>query len=170
VFAAEELDKIDALWSDNKHAGKVDAGKVNPEQRDSTIDWLMPKPEIEWLYTALDDAVYQVNKHFHLELTTIENLQLTEYDGGRYCSHADCTYGKYTDHHRKLSMSLQLSKPEDYEGGELWLYPHNLTPVTMPRMRGMATFFRSEIVHEVRPVTKGVRRSLVMWVAGPELR
>jgi PKHD-type hydroxylase len=60
-----------------------------------------------------------------------------------------------------------MSEPEEYDGGELRLYPQGLNYVTMPKQRGMAVVFRSHIVHEVTPVTRGKRRSLVIWASGP---
>jgi PKHD-type hydroxylase len=98
---------------------------------------------------------------------------LTEYDAsveGHYGSHVDRDYGHVRNTHRKLSMTVQLSDPSEYDGGELLLYPVNLTPVTVPKQRGMTTFFRSDVIHEVRPVMRGIRRSMVVWIAGPELR
>ena len=70
---------------------------------------------------------------------------------------------------RKLSLSLQLSAPEDYEGGDLELW-FGGEPVKANRERGMITFFPSYVMHRVTPVTKGVRYSLVCWVSGPPFK
>ena len=73
-----------------------------------------------------------------------------------------------TMRYRKLSVTMQLSEPADYEGGDLLLYWQNLkTPAKAVRNKGTMTLFRSHIIHEVSPVTKGTRRSLVTWVHGP---
>ena len=37
-------------------------------------------------------------------------------------------------------------------------------------IQGQAVFFASFIKHRVAPVTRGVRKSLVMWFGGPPLR
>lgn len=71
-------------------------------------------------------------------------------------------------HNRKLSMSLQLSDPNDYEGGELLLHlSHN--PTVISKQKGMMVFFPSHTLHEVTPVTKGERYSLVAWIHGSKL-
>ena len=72
---------------------------------------------------------------------------------------------------RKLSVVVQLSEPEDYEGGVFEIddvvrpYPLN-TSLFQPR--GSILIFPSYIKHRVLPVTKGVRRSLVTWYNGPK--
>ena len=72
---------------------------------------------------------------------------------------------------RKLSVTLNLSKPTDYEGGNLnFDFGHLVTPryytCTEIRPRGSIIVFPSHIYHQVTPVTKGTRRSLVMWCCG----
>ena len=69
---------------------------------------------------------------------------------------------------RKLSITIQLSSPQDYEGGDLIL--HNGEPEKMQKELGKLIVFPSYTLHEVTPVTKGTRYSLVAWVAGKPFR
>ncbi len=66
-------------------------------------------------------------------------------------------------------MVLQLSDPEEYEGGifELFINKHVRE---LPKKKGMVALFPSYFMHRVTPVTKGERRSLVLWVSGPPFR
>lgn len=66
---------------------------------------------------------------------------------------------------RKLSFSVQLSHPDEYDGGELELNLAHST-VVAPRTQGTLVVFPSFLVHRVAPVTRGVRRSLVSWASG----
>jgi PKHD-type hydroxylase len=75
----------------------------------------------------------------------------------------------YSNGTRKLSLSVQLSEPEDYEGGSLLLY-NGEEPMTLPKTRGTGLFFPSYSLHEVTPVTKGIRYSLVAWFLGPRFK
>ncbi len=96
-------------------------------------------------------------------LARAEPLQLAEYsDGGEYGWHMDT--GPGSADLRKLSASVQLSAPEDYDGGdlEIWGSP------AIDRAQGTAVVFPSYQLHRVRPVTRGVRRSLVAWATGSE--
>ena len=68
---------------------------------------------------------------------------------------------------RKLSFSLQLSDPDDYEGGNVQLLDENNKIYIAPRQRGSIILFDSRTKHRVLKVTKGVRKSIVGWVVGP---
>ena len=68
---------------------------------------------------------------------------------------------------RKISMTLLLSDENDFEGGDLEL----IDDKSRPKMKqGHALFFASFIRHRVTPVTKGNRKSLVMWFGGPSFK
>jgi PKHD-type hydroxylase len=63
---------------------------------------------------------------------------------------------------RKLSMTVLLNDPKEFEGGNLEIAGKDL----LPMKQGHAAIFASFLQHRVTPVTKGVRRSLVMWFGG----
>ena len=72
---------------------------------------------------------------------------------------------------RKLSLTLQLSDPNTYEGGKFLLFNGEHEPSEPPiREQGSIIVFDSRLWHKVTPVTKGVRYSLVSWVLGPHFR
>ena len=98
-----------------------------------------------------------------------ENIQFTEYDSaydGYYDWHID-TGGKELSSNRKLSMSVQLSDPSEYEGGELQVVKETNV---LKKNRGSAFIFPSYLLHRVTPVTKGTRYSLVCWISGHPFR
>ena len=68
---------------------------------------------------------------------------------------------------RKLSFSIQLSDPEDYEGGELEFNVNNEERFFAPNKKGTVIIFDSRVRHRVCEVKSGVRKSLVGWVVGP---
>ena len=68
---------------------------------------------------------------------------------------------------RKLSFSVQLSDPDDYEGGNVQLLDEAGNSYIAPRKRGCVVLFDSRTQHRVLKVTKGTRRSIVGWVVGP---
>jgi len=109
-------------------------------------------------------------------LKFVENLQFTEYNGdqqGFYSMHTDCGHSSRLENFvdiRKLSFSIQLSNPKDYEGGEFILYNKDGKEFNAPKTKGTIIFFQSNILHEVKPVKKGTRYSIVSWVQGPNLR
>ena len=68
---------------------------------------------------------------------------------------------------RKLSFVLQLSDPDDYEGGNLQLLDEVGKSYIAPRERGAVILFDSRTQHRAQKVRKGVRKSLVGWTVGP---
>ena len=146
--------------------------------RNSKIIWIpygtKESEKYEWIYENVTKMISQINQtHFKFDLTAFGNIQYTIYDGNEsssyYTSHRD-TMIEYTSV-RKLSFTIQLSDPSEYEGGELQLYDNSVdTPFIVPKSQGMVTAFPSYVLHEVTPVTKGIRKSLVVWVVGPAFK
>ena len=68
---------------------------------------------------------------------------------------------------RKLSFAMQLSDPDDYEGGNVQLLTEDGKSYIMPRQRGCIMLFDSMTMHRVLKVSKGVRKSLVGRTVGP---
>jgi len=141
--------------------------------RDSHICWLKDTEKFEWIYRKCTDLTLAMNeKFFRYDIDFIEDLQFTVYDSSK----GDQMYGKHIDtmtkglgKPRKLSFSVQLSDPSDYEGGDLVIVDGENSK-SCPKERGKAIFFPSYMLHEVKPVTKGVRYSLVGWVCGPPFK
>jgi len=151
------------------------------DMRKSLVRWI-PRLDVNlrFMFDRITLKALQVNHNaFHLELSDYPMLrfgsaQLTEYHAdneGHYDWHEDNCWisSPSREIDRKLSCVLQLSKPEDYEGGRLELERDNLTGDTFTR-QGDLIFFPAHLRHRVTPVTKGVRHSLVLWFEGPCLR
>ena len=136
--------------------------------RDSTIRWIGYKPEHNWLWAKIEQAAHVANdRHWGFDLIgCLEDLQFTQYDapGGHYVWHMD--YGVGDMSKRKLSMTIQLTDPAEYEGGELELF-YAQSPFRAPRSQGSICLFPSYTMHRVLPVTSGTRHSLVVWISGP---
>ena len=110
--------------------------------------------------------------HLHYLLEDLQFSEYTEEKRGFYSKHRDCGLKKSLDNYvdiRKLSFTIQLTDENEYEGGELIFYLDDKEKKA-PKSKGTIVFFESDILHEVTPVTKGVRHSLVSWVQGPNLK
>ena len=68
---------------------------------------------------------------------------------------------------RKISFSLQLSDPDDYEGGNIQFIDESDKSYIAPRQKGSLIIFDSRTKHRVCKVRSGVRKSIVGWVVGP---
>ena len=125
----------------------------------------------EWIYTKVRDVVSQINEtHFGYDLFGIETIQFSEYPAtmlGTYDLHRDVFPGTVV---RKLSLSIQLSRPEEYEGGDLELPMSVDSTIVADKQLGHGLIFPSYALHRVDAVVAGVRYSLVAWIVGPEFR
>ena len=147
---------------------------ISPQIRSSQVTWVEMKPELAAIWEKLAVAVAEINRRFfHLDLSGFhEPMQLSVYTDqkqGHYNWHTDASPAD-ANVPRKLSMSILLSDPSEFEGGEFQVKPNSDEAQTLECQRGRAWFFPSYTLHRVAPVTKGVRRSLVLWVGGPAFR
>ena len=141
-------------------------GGVDTKKRTTTIAWI-PFKEMPEMYSQVEAIMQKTNlNHFGFDNMRItEPAQFTEYPkGGFYDWHMDLDVnGSFEPPVRKISMTILLSDPSTFKGGELEFMEKNKMP---DLKQGQAIFFASFIRHRVAPVTKGIRRSLVMWFGG----
>lgn len=174
----EEIQTILALpnWHNTEQAsiGGSSNKEVNLEKRMSNVTWFTPTEDTQIIWEKIVNLIAEMNaKFFHFDLTgCYEPAQLTLYkaeDGGHYDWHTDAN-PKMQSVPRKLSMSLLLSNRSDFDGGNLEVKNDSDDLKVCAQERGRAWFFPSYTLHRVAPVTKGVRRSLVLWVGGPPFK
>jgi len=172
-FSTEELDKIYknvAIIPFTKAIIGPD-NEENLDVRSSSIKWIPPNEQWGWLYEKLMNMIMEANDalwHFDLHCLT-DDVQYTEYyadKGGHYGWHQDMGPGDMSK--RKISVTVQLSDPSEYEGGDLEYFrggdPEKADKA--PRGKGVVFIFPSYMMHRVTKVTKGTRRSFVLWVGG----
>ena len=172
LFNNEQLSYLQNLARENNTDARIGSGgdgSVDSGIRRSSVRWLHNSAENAWLYGALGHVVAKVNsENWNFDLTGFgDAVQLTNYE-----EQNKGTYGWHMDlggpmPSRKLSLILQLSDPVEYEGGYLEFMPHNDQVMRENKRRGLITIFPSWILHQVTPVTKGLRQTLVLWVTGP---
>lgn len=171
-FCEEECKTIIKIGEDCglKNGTVGPEGAVITEKRDSLVSWITPRPDTNWIFEKICGIVDSINKdYFQYDIDGIfEGFQFTKYSapGGNFSAHRDSGPGIAV---RKLSFTIQLSKPEEYDGGELKVYDE-ITPAVVEKKLGTFAVFPSFALHEVAPVTYGTRYSLVGWFSGPKFR
>ena len=159
-----------------KIKGTTHGKEIKQEYRKSIISWI-PFPKAPPLYQIINEGIVRINTNYF----GFDNIQLTEQgqyaeysEGGFYNWHMDSSIKMAPmPLVRKISMTLLLSDPKDYEGGDLQIFGGNLFDSEKSKIRierGHAVFFASFLLHRVTPGTKGNRKSLVMWFGGTPLR
>lgn len=168
-FSAEELEWVNNLKELYPYEQATIVGSTDPNSqvRDSKIKWIVMDDKSHWVYEKLKNyAVIANNTIWGFDLhSVIDSIQYTEYSagGGHYDWHVDI--GPLSINHRKISIVTQLSDPNEYEGGDLEIWTGGQFK-TIPRIKGCTVLFPSFLLHRVTPVTKGVRKSLVLWAGG----
>ncbi|MCR9174280.1 MAG: 2OG-Fe(II) oxygenase, partial [bacterium] len=173
MFLPHEIDKIRSLWNDEKTIKATLGGsdkKYNDDLRKSSVMFLDDTQEMQWIYEKLKMIAISANQErYWFDLLGFhQELQLTRYSEGDFFDwHLD--FGAAEISARKLSVTVQLSDPDEYEGGDLE-FMINQNVVKAPREKGTIIVFPSFIMHRVTPITKGTRQSIVGWVSGPPYR
>ena len=146
-------------------------GAYDTKKRITTISWI-PFPAMPEMYKIIERSMLQANRnHFGYEgMTITEQAQFTEYPkGGFYDWHMDAdVHCQFEPPVRKISMTILLSHPSEFEGGDLEFMAEGNKPP--PLIQGQAIYFCSMLRHRVAKVKKGVRRSLVMGFGGPPFK
>jgi PKHD-type hydroxylase len=173
AFTEQELNWLQSKAKHAEQNAQVGGGSgngVNPHIRRSQVSWLNNEPDTKWIFDKIANVVSQMNaNYFRFDLTGFgEPLQLTNYDqseNGMYGWHQD--YGGGVS--RKLSVTVQLTDPSEYEGGNLQIMTSGQSQ-NVRKQRGLIALFPSYVLHQVTPVTQGSRQSLVVWISGPAFK
>lgn len=146
---------------------------INEEVRTSKTTFFTLDETNRWVFERLDEVLIAINKeYFQMNVWGYDEIQYSEYreeDSGKYDWHMDTNIGpenvEISGGMRKLSVSLLLN--DDFEGGEFQMnLSSEKTPSTIEMSAGTLILFPSFIMHRVTPVTKNVRKSLVLWLLG----
>jgi PKHD-type hydroxylase len=179
IFNNDEILEILKIGVDDQRSLKDEAktGSYNLGEgikdvisRKSEISWIRADiKENQWIFQKLTDIINLINKEFfQFDLDYIQCLQFTKYYQGQfYKSHTDMAH--HSERFRKLSFTIQLTDPSEYEGGDVNLYT-SYEPIIISKEKGTLTVFPSYILHEVQEIKKGERISLVGWVSGPRFK
>lgn len=165
-YALKAYTPEDAKIGFNKEA-------TSSDYRECEIRWLnknKEQPLVDMLWSYVDMAN---RDSFDVDVRYINELQFTSYYGeseGRYGWHHDVDFKNLQPYHRKLSITIQLSDPKDYEGGEFEFEADIDQLPPEHKEKGTVLIFPSFYKHQVTPITKGTRHALVTWIEGPHWR
>ena len=142
---------------------------ITNNKRASKVYWIPINETYMWLYKKIIPLVLKANKqlwNFDIVGANIP-IQYTEYDvkyNGHYDWHVDI--GNTNNSKRKISISIQLSSDDSYQGCDLSFF----NKPNASRDIGSMTIFPSYLLHKVEPISQGIRKCLVLWLCGPPFR
>lgn len=170
-FSTEQCARILELGQGDWRDARVTDGAGGPTttgDKRAQVRTLALDAERQWIFARLATFLAE-RASYGFALREIQSpLKIQRYAvGDHHGWHVDLAAAGCEE--RKLGISVQLSPPDDYDGGELQIYdPH--TPASAPRDQGCAIAFPSYVPHTVTPVTRGVRLALTAWAIGPRFR
>jgi PKHD-type hydroxylase len=174
AFSGADCDRLlEALaGAPSRDAGLVRQARDHNIRRADLI-WLDDVPGTDWVMERMIDLVRVANRDvFDFDVSEFaESPQVARYGAereGHFDWHSDVGEGRLAER-RKLTVVVQLSPPDAYEGGDLDLMP-GAGKRTADRARGTATIFPAFVLHRVTPVTRGERHSLTVWCHGAPFR
>jgi len=175
-----------AKFNVDMDTSKLYNGAEDHARRNSKNAWVSTN---NWIGSFCLNYVHKANReNFLYDITGFdgETMQYTQYGPGEhYTWHCDAGVSTLfkpsntkesagndfvaaaCEQVRKLSFVLQLSKPDEYSGGEFQFMDDGGGSYFAPKTRGTIIVFDSRSMHRVKRVREGVRRSLVGWVVGP---
>ncbi|MBV8754430.1 MAG: 2OG-Fe(II) oxygenase [Hyphomicrobiales bacterium] len=162
------IEIVSSAESDNKHGRG--GGRLR-RRRAGRRHKLTLTPQSAWMYDVLYQVVTDANRErFRLLLSGIERApEYVEQTAGSRPLRWRRDY-RHRDIHDscKLTVICQLSDPSAYRGGDLQIFDDGIA-TTVPARGGFFVLLGA-LFWRVTPVTRGVRRSLVSWFAGPRMR
>ena len=172
-FTPEEVDAIIDLEELQKFEkatlGAEGKQKIQKKNRDSEVSWIYCDPKSQWVFDKFGTLVGYVNHDvFMYDIDGFEYFQYTKYKKNQhYTWHYDVLM-EYAPWERKISATVMLSDPDEYEGGELEIIANGNfeNPLILKPKKGDVIFFASWMLHRVAPIKSGTRKTLVCWVMG----
>ena len=185
-FCDKVIEHCKTLQSEFAQTGKIVPNQTKGQKnrtkkiRNSTISWVRDV----WITKEIDYYIHEANKKadWNFDIRDSESIQFTEYKVGQhYDWHTDSFNGphytgEYTGTMRKLSATVSLTDPNDYDGGYLEFdfkegkNSQNNYKCMEILPRGSIVVFPSYTWHRVSPLTRGTRHSLVRWSSGPPFK
>ena len=181
-FKAAKVDTKEGITDEERKSGRVSEMAEDRNVRESGTSWTSE----QWLIDLIWPYMLEANKQagWNFDITAVETMQITEYktcgfygwhrDGGSdFLSKYNLPDNKFIHGKvRKLSMTILLNG--NYQGGEFQFVNYNKleNKVLTPDFKnaGSIIVFPSFMEHQVAPVTKGTRYSLVAWFVGPPFK
>ena len=156
--------------------GRTDSGSVDERVR-KTTRLTVSEETFQLVNQRLLDFKTRVEHHFQVSLRNCEEPQFLRYNvGDFFVAHQDGNTGMLrltSDAERRISIVIFLnsqsdeSSPATYGGGSLKFSDYRKPPPDrefyMPVETGLLVAFRSELTHEVTPITRGERYSIASW-------
>jgi PKHD-type hydroxylase len=169
---------IEICEESKKKDAEIEGSVLDKKKRDCLISWVSSQT----IYKTLNPYINTANENagWNFDISWNEDCQYTIYNKKQFYGYhidsfikpyKDCQNKNWEGKYRKLSLTLQLSDPSEYEGGDFYFKYLTSEGVKEEKVDdakdfGTIIIFPSFVYHQVTPITKGTRKSLVNWSLG----
>ena len=169
-----ESELVDGVIDVGDHLGissshDATAFRIDRDKRSCRTSYHPRSVDTLWIFNRMDELFFRAAERFGFDVKeTREDLKFIEYREGGHFRHWHADTGDGYTENRKISISIELDRPESFDGG-LLEFPDTVGK-RLVGDQGGAVAFPSFKLHRVSPVTRGVRSSVVNWISGPPFR
>ena len=174
AFTAEEIEKIRKICDALSHTGSPDISTGDGVSRKTWLTPIKSSPTTQFFYRRIGEIAKSINdEYFKLDIDGFisQGIWYNHYSlpTDHYDWHTDKTrkYGTTKDF-VKQTVVLQLSSPEEYEGGYVDVMIDGI--IRIERRQGLIYSIPGWVPHQVTNIVSGHRRTLVAWFTGPRFR
>ena len=165
VFTKEECNEI-INYSNNYIENHTSNIEINMK-----MCYLLPDKKNNFIYDRIRKLVIETNMNiWNYNLydfgEPIKFLEYNEKYNSQLKVHNDIGTVRGWESFRKLTIIVQLTDENTYEDCNLMIQNCDKL-VTTNKNQGSIIIFPSFMMHQVTPITKGIRNSLVLWAYGP---
>ena len=181
-FKSAVVDLKEETTDEERINGREEEFGLDKKSRISDVSWTNEQWVIDLVWPYMLEANEKAGWNF--DIKAVEDMQITKYKPGSFYGwHKDGSADRLSAYNipdnkfmhgnaRKLSMTILLN--DNYKGGEFqFVNYHKLeNTIETPEFKnfGSIIVFPSFMEHQVVPVTKGTRYSLVAWFVGPPFK
>ena len=164
VISKEDCKEIISFAKNKWESGKIHVEGDLEKIRNSDVVWYSEKKHFELVERLISDVCNDTRVQWKVQVDSIETMQITRYKVGQYYDfHIDGNgFDRMPVNNKARKISTSIILNDNFKGGEFEF----LGLDKIEAKRGSAIVFPSWIPHRVKPVTKGIRYSLVAWVGG----
>lgn len=164
LFSTDEIEKINLL-KDNliptNYTVKLD-DKFYPVGSSMGSQDLIKTRETDWIYSKVQNSL---TKHLNVDWKDSPHGVFREYNKDDFFIEHKDNVDKSGSDPRYFTVTIQLSSPLEYEGGEVIVN----RGIEISKNLGTAAIWGSDVIHEVKKILNGSRSSLVFFISSKHI-
>tara|TARA_R100001126_G_scaffold35892_1_gene20081 strand:- start:3 stop:554 length:552 start_codon:yes stop_codon:yes gene_type:complete len=172
LFSTQEIKNINSLLNKSKKEEEESSLKAKGAKKTSTVYRIKMKHLSKHLNKAFSKLIKNNQNHYGYDLFDIDDDDELNYNiykkGEQYQWHIDADNFKSSD--IKLTALINISD-NSFLGGDFYLLNSN-SPLSVPELKspGSMIIFNSFTLHKINPITKGVRKTITIFMRGPAFK